>query len=131
MEKQMKRAKIFNYTIATIFFLGFVGIIIFLGAFKWSRTFTVSKWMENPEKRYKIVADMLSTYEFEGMTEQEIIKLLGEETKKAPEEFKYPRGSFPDDSTLAYYLGVDFMDNSWLIIRLQNGVAVGHDIGLT
>ncbi len=131
MEKQMKRAKIWNYTAIAFFVLIFISIIAFLGVFTWSRTFTVGKWMENPEKRYKIVADMLSKYEIEGMTEQEIIGLLGEETEDAPEGFKYPRGSFPNDSTLTYYLGVDFMDNNWLIISLQNGVAISHDIGLT
>jgi len=131
MDKEIKRAKIFTYTVAVIFLLIFTTIIVFLGMWKWSRTFTVSKWMNNPEDRYKIVSNMLSKHEIVGMTEQEIMKLLGEEYENAPESFKYPRGEYPDENTLTYYLGVDFMDNNWLIIPIENGIAVESRIGVT
>jgi len=131
MDKEIKRAKIFNYTVAAIFLLIFICIIAFLGMWKWSRTFTVSKWMNNPEDRYKIVSNMLSKHEIVGMTEYEIIELLGEEHEKAPESFKYPRGEYLDENTLTYYLGVDFMDNNWLIIPIENGVAIESGIGVT
>ena len=74
---------------------------------------------------------MLSKYEIVGMTEKEITELLGEEYDDAPESFKYPRGEFPDESTLTYYLGVDFMDNNWLIITIEDGKATSYEIGLT
>jgi len=32
---------------------------------------------------------------------------------------------------LTYYLGVDFMDTAWLIIPMENGVAVDCRIGVT
>ena len=131
MDKEIKRAKIFNYTVAMIFLLIFITVIVFLGMWKWSRTFTVSKWMNNPEDRYKIVSNMLSKHKIVGMTEYEIIELLGEEHEKAPESFKYPHGEYLDENTLTYYLGVDFMDNNWLIIPLENGIAVEHRIGVT
>ena len=131
MDKEIKRAKIFNYTVAVIFLLIFITIIVFLGMWKWSRTFTVSKWMNNPEDRYKIVSNMLSKHKIIGMTEYEIIELLGEEHEKAPESFEYPREQYPDENTLTYYLGVDFMDNNWLIILLENGIAVESRIGVT
>lgn len=131
MDKEIKRAKIFNYTVAIIFLVIFISIIALLGTWKWSRTFTVGKWMNNPEDRYKIVSNMLSKHEILGMTEKEIIELLGEEYDDAPENFKYPRGEFPDESTRTYYLGVDFMDNNWLIITIENGIAISYEIGLT
>ena len=131
MNKEIKRAKMFNYTVAVIFLLIFITVIAFLCMWKWSRKFTVSKWMNNPEDRYKIVSNMLSKHKIIGMTEYEIIELLGEEHEKAPESFKYPRGEYPDENTLTYYLDVDFMDNNWLIIPLENGIAVEHRIGVT
>ena len=130
MDKEIKRAKIFNYTVAIIFLLIFISIAIILGVWKWNRTFTVSKWMNNPEDRYKIVSNMLSKHEIVGMTETEITELLGEEHEKAPESFKYPRGEYLDEKTLTYYLGVDFMDNNWLIIPIENGIAVESRIGV-
>ena len=85
MDKEIKRAKIFNYTVAIVFLLIFISTITLLGVWKWSRTFTVRKWMDNPNDRHKIVSDMLSENEIIGMTENEIIDLLGKETEFAPE----------------------------------------------
>lgn len=129
MDKEIKRAKIFNYTVAVIFLLIFISIAIFLGVWKWSRTFTVSKWMDNPNDRYKIVSNMLSKNEIIGMAENEIIDLLGKETVPAPESFKYPDGEFPNESNLTYGLGVFYMDYEWLVITMENGVAVDYVIG--
>lgn len=131
MDKEIKRAKIFNYTVAIIFLVILVSVIALLDAWKWSRTFTVSKWMDNPDDRHKIVSNMLSKNEIVGMTENEIIELLGTETENAPESFKLPRGEFPDESNLTYELGVDYMDDEWLIITIENGVAVRYEIGCT
>ncbi len=127
----MKRAKIFNYTVAIIFLLIIISVLAVLGMWKRSRTFTVRKWMDNPGARYKIVSNMLSKHEIVGMSENEIILLLGKETENAPERFKFPKGEFCDESTLTYYLGVDFMDDNWLIITIENGVAIDYKIGIT
>lgn len=129
MDKEIKRAKIFNYTVAIIFLVIFISIVALLGAWKWSRTFTISKWMDNPNDRYKIVSDMLTKNEIVGMTENEIVNLLGNETEPAPESFKNHRGEFPNESNLTYGLGVDFMDYEWLVITMENGVAVDYIIG--
>ena len=131
MDKKIKRAKIFNYAVAVIFLLMFISIETFLSVWKWNRTFTVKKWMENPDDRYKIVSNMLSKYEIVGMTEKEIIELLGEEYENAPESFKQPRGEIPDGNSLMYYLGVDFMNDNWLIITIEEGRATSHEIGIT
>ena len=129
MDKEIKKAKIFNYTIAIIFLILFISVIILLGVWKWNRTFTVSKWMNNPNDRHKIVSDMLSENEIIGMSENEIIELLGNETKPAPERFKHPRGEFANENNLTYELGVVYMDNEWLVITMENGIAVDYVIG--
>ena len=129
MDKEIRRAKIFNYTVAIIFLLIFISIFTLLCTWKWNRTFTVSKWMDNPNDRYKIVSNMLSKNEIVGMTEKEIIDLLGNETESAPERFKYPRGDFPNENNLTYGLGVDYMDYEWLVITMENGIADDYVIG--
>jgi len=129
MDKEIRRVKIFNYTVATIFLLIFINIFALLCTWKWNRTFTVSKWTANPNGRYKIVSDMLSKNEIVGMTENEIIDLLGNETDSAPERFKHPRGEFPNETNLTYGLGVDYMDYEWLVITMENGIAVDYVIG--
>ncbi len=130
-KKEIPKERITIYAVLTLFLIVFVAIITVLGVWKHNRTFTVHRWMENVENRHHIVNNMLSKHKLVGMTEKEIIELLGEETEHAPESFKYPRGEFPDESTLTYYLGVDFMDNNWLIISIENGKATSYKIGLT
>ena len=130
-KKQIPKEKITNYIILAIVLIVIIAIIATLGVWKHNRTFTVHRWMENEESRHLIVNNMLSKYEIVGMTEKEIIELLGEEYDDAPESFKYPRGEFPDESTLTYYLGVDFMDNNWLIITIEDGKATSYEIGAT
>ena len=130
MDKEIKRAKIFNYTVAIVFLLIFISTITLLGVWKWSRTFTVRKWMDNPNDRHKIVSDMLSENEIIGMTENEIIDLLGKETEFAPERYKNHRREFPNESNLTYGLGVDFMSYEWLVITMEDGIAVDYVIGI-
>jgi len=130
-KKQISKEKITNYVILSIVLIVIIAIIATLGVWKHNRIFTVHRWMENEESRHLIVNNMLSKYDIVGMTEKEIIELLGEEYEDAPESFKYPRGEFPDESTLTYYLGVDFMDNNWLIITIEDGKATSYEIGAT
>ncbi len=87
--------------------------------------------MDHPDERYKIVSNMLYKNDIIGMTENEIIDLLGNETENAPESFKYPYGEFPDESTLTYYLGVDFIDCNWLAITMKDAKVVSYEIGIT
>jgi len=129
MDKEIRKAKIFNYTFAIIFLLIIISAVTLFGMWKWKRTFTVGKWMDNPNDRHMIVSNMLSKNEIIGMSETEIVDLLGNETKPAPESFKYPNGEFPDENNLTYELGVLYMDNEWLVITMEDGIAVDYVIG--
>lgn len=129
MDKEIKRAKIFNYTIAIILLVIIIIVATLFGTWKWNRTFTFDKWMSNPDDRYVIVSDMLSKNNIIGMVEGEIISLLGNETTNAPETFKHPNGIFANEKHLTYSLG-GFMDTEYLIIEMKNDIAVGYTIGI-
>lgn len=130
MDKEIRKIKIFNYTVAIVFMLIFLTILTIYGLWKWNRTFTVRKWIDNPTERHKIVSDMLTDYELVGMTEKEIVSFLGNEALHTPESFKYPRGQFPDEEHLTYGLG-GWIDSEWLIIRIENSIAVEYMLGVT
>ena len=56
----------------------------------------------------------------------DVIQILGEEDSCEQTSFKISRKYFPPDSTLVYYLGVDFMDNNWLILSVDDGTVVEY-----
>ena len=66
-----------------------------------------------------------------GMTENEIINFLGEETETHPQSFKSPISVYSDENTLIYELGSKYIDYEWLIIKLDNGIVIDYDFGLT
>lgn len=99
-------------------------------AFKSQHTFTKSKWDIDKENRYKIVNDMLGKYQLAGMNESDIIQMLGEEDSNQT-SFKISRKYFPPDSTLVYYLGVDYIDNNWLILSINDGIVTEYCLDVT
>ena len=98
------RAKRSNEIIFAVFTCLFLSAVTAFCVFKYQHTFSKLKWDTNVENRYKIVNDMLGKYQLIGMSK------------------KY----FPPDSTLVYYLGVDFMDNNWLILSMDDGTVVEY-----
>ena len=56
--------------------------------------------------------------------------MLGEEDSDRS-SFKITRKKFPPDTTLVYYLGVDFMDARWLIISLADGIVYEYCIDVS
>ena len=84
-------------------------------------TFTPGRWRDAPETRLEIADDLLARYALVGMREAEVLALLGPEDS-AQTTFKISRRTFPADTTLVYSLGVDYMDNVWLILPLRDGV---------
>ncbi|MBD5475401.1 MAG: hypothetical protein HDR17_05375 [Lachnospiraceae bacterium] len=123
--KAILRAKRSNEIIFAGFACLFLIAAIAFCTFKYHHTFSKSKWDINRESRYKIVNDMLDKYQLIGMSELDVIQILGEEDSEQT-SFKISRKYFPPDSTLVYYLGVDFMDNNWLILSLDDGIVTEY-----
>ena len=86
-------------------------------------SFTQKKWHDDKESRIDIVDSLVAKTGIIGMKEEEIIALLGNEDLTHKTSFKMSRKEFLPETTLIYYLGVEYMDSEWLIISLENGVA--------
>lgn len=130
MEK-FNSSKTIVYSVTAILLILFLTVAALLMVWKYNNTFTIDKWNNEPSERYKIVSDMLSKNKIIGMTENEIINLLGEETEIHPQIFKSPILVYSDENTLIYELGAKYIDYEWLIIKLNNGIVIDYDFGLT
>lgn len=133
MENHLKWSKMWNRIILSIFLIMIIVSLSSLGIYKYRHTFTVEKWNEDPENRRKIVANLLKKHDIVGMTEKEIIFLLGEEDAYANTKtsFKMSRIYFEPENTLVYYLGVGYMDDMWLVISLDDGIVSSYCIDIT
>lgn len=129
--KKFNSSKAIVYSVTAILLILFLTAAVLLMVWKYNHTFTVDKWNNEPSERYKIVSDMLSKNKIIGMTENEIINLLGEETEVLPQSFKTSISMDSDENTLIYELGAKYIDYEWLIIKLDNGIAIDYDFGLT
>lgn len=117
-EPEIKRAKRTNYIIFG-FFAGLFLVMILAGVLYHSRhTFTTEKGERNPEERTRIVDDLLSNHELVGMTEAEIISLLGADNNDY--------GYFNKTERYVYYLGPErglfSIDSEWLILDFTYGI---------
>lgn len=129
--KKFNSSKIIVYSVTAILLILFFTVALLLMIWKYNHTFTVDKWNSKPSERYKIVSDMLSKNKVVGMTENEVINLLGEETEIHPQSFKSSMPVDSDEDTLIYELGAKYIDYEWLIIKLDNGIVIDYDFGLT
>jgi nitrate reductase gamma subunit len=131
MQKEVVRAKKWNFIIFGIFAIIFVILILVVCLYQYRHSYSRYKWDTNRENRYKIVSDMLEQNQLLGMTEAEVIQLLGDEDSNDKTSFKISKGFYPPESTLVYWLGVDLMDDNWLVISLHDSVVTDYCIDLT
>lgn len=84
--------------------------------------FSTKRWIENPDGRLEIVGELLETYPLVGMTEQEILDLLGKHDNSS--------GYFVEENRFVYRLGIETydIDNTWLLIDFENGVVVDYSL---
>ena len=47
------------------------------------------------------------------------------------EKWKISRKEYPSDTTLVYFLGIDYMDNEWLILSLDDGIVYEYCIDVS
>lgn len=131
MENEAKRAKrgiIIAFSVLVCILL--VNAVIFF-MYRSQHTFSQEKWLSNASERYMIVDDMLEKHPLIGISEDNVIALLGAEDGDGQSSFKLSRDYFPPESTLVYYLGVEYMDDMWLIISTDNGTVTEYCIDVT
>ncbi len=131
LRKKVERAKKQNLIIVVTFCVFLVFTLVFFGVWKYQHTFSTDKWADSRENRIKIVNDMLEKHNLIGMNEQQVTVLLGEEDSNEVTSFKQMHQTFPPDTTLVYYLGVDAMDSAWLVLSMEEGIVTEIFIGLT
>lgn len=94
--------------------------------------FTCEKWALYPDKRYLMVEDLLADYVFVGMSEQDVISLLGEETNGSQQSsFKGDHTYYDPEETLVYYIGTDMLEGRWLILSIEEQKVVSISFGVT
>ena len=131
MENESKRAKrgiIIAFSVLVCILL-VIAVIFFM--YRSQHTFSQEKWLSNASERYMIVDDMLEKHPLIGISEDNVIALLGAEDGDGQSSFKLSRDYFPPESTLVYYLGVEYMDDMWLIISTDNGTVTEYCIDVT
>lgn len=131
MARQVHRAVRWNKLALAVL----AGVVLLLagwyGLNRWQHTYTADKWFSAPSERLDILDDLLGKYDLVGMTEEEVVALLGQEDGPGQTSFKGDQTDYPPEETLVYYLGVDRMDGMWLVISLEGGVVTGYTTGVT
>lgn len=128
LRKEAERARKINIILFCIFLFIAVGVVAGVCIFKAQHTFSQEKWLHNVEHRYQMVDSLLHEYQLIGMTEAEVLRLLGSEEGTEQTSFKSSKEYYPPEDTLVYYLGVDYMDAVWLVISLEHGVVIDYCI---
>lgn len=131
MENEAKRAKrriiiAFSVLIAVLLIIATAFYV-----YRYQHTFSQEKWLSNADGRYMIVADMLEKHPLTGMSEADVIALLGKEDGDGPASFKLSDKNYPPETTLVYHLGVEYIDNMWLIISISDGIVAEYLIDVT
>lgn len=131
MENEVKRAK----RRIIIAFSVLIAVLLIIAAafcvYRYQHTFSQEKWLADADGRFRLVDDMLEKHPLIGMSEADVIALLGNEDGDGQSSFKLSREYFPPESTLVYYLGADYMDDMWLVISTDGGVVTGYFIDVT
>lgn len=88
MENEIKRAK----RRIIIAFSVLIAVLLIIAAafcvYRYQHTFSQEKWLSNADGRYMIVDDMLEKHQLIGMSEADVIALLGAEDGDGPASFK-------------------------------------------
>ncbi|MDY4144271.1 MAG: hypothetical protein SOY36_06925 [Oscillospiraceae bacterium] len=131
MENEAKRAKrgiIIAFSVLVCILL-VIAVIFFM--YRSQHTFSQEKWLSNASERYMIVDDMLEKHPLIGISEDNVIALLGAEDGDGQSSFKLSDKNYPPETTLVYHLGVEYIDNMWLIISISDGTVTEYCIDVT
>ena len=118
---EIRRLKRTNYlALAVVVAFAAACVLGLLALREWHR-FSREKWLQDPENRTRIVDDLLANHELVGMTEEEILALLGDHDNEA--------GYFQQQDRFIYWLGPErglmSIDSEWLILDFAGEVVTG------
>lgn len=120
-QEELRRAQKFN-RIALLGLLAVFVVGVALGIARKGHTFSTEQWLAEPAERTKIVEDLLENHSPMGMTEEEVLALLGQPSDETP---------FTEQNTLYYYLGDErgliSIDSEWLVLTMEDGVVSSAD----
>lgn len=124
MEKAVRRAKIVNYTVFALFAALLLAAVIGFFVYRYEHTFRAQRWLEERDERTSMIDDLLQNQELVGMTEAEILSLLGPHDNAL--------GYFQAEDRYVYYLGPErglfSMDSEWLLIDFTDGVVSAYSV---
>lgn len=124
MERAVRRAKIVNYTVFALFGALLLAAVIGVFVYRYEHTFRAQRWREEPDERTSMIDDLLREQPLVGMTEADVLELLGPNDNDL--------GYFQADGRYVYYLGPERglfpIDSEWLLLDFTDGVVSAYSI---
>lgn len=124
MKREVRRARIANYTIFAILSAILFAIIIGYFIYRYQHTFHSDRWLNKPSERTDMVGNLLQNYKIIGLTESEVLSLLGPHDND--------QGAFNADNRYVYYLGPErglfSIDSEWLLIDFIDGIVSDYSL---
>lgn len=124
VKREVRKAKIANYTIFVIFLAFLLAIIVGFFVYRYQHTFRPDRWLNEPSERTDMIDNLLQNYEIVGLTESEVLSLLGPNDNA--------QGAFNADNRYVYYLGPErglfSIDSEWLLIDFVNGIVSDYSL---
>ncbi len=129
MARSVRRGIIFNATAFGILVILLLCSGIVLRKHQLDHTFTTERWLSNPDRRSLMLDDLMADHSLVGMSREEIIALLGPGDRETASFSGKLKGEQQGDLFI-YHLGVDFMENQWLILLWKDNrvIDVVYDV---
>lgn len=117
-EHQAMRARRINHILFSVWLVFIISLVTFGCVYNAQHTFSPDRWERLPDMRTRIVDDLLRRYDPIGMTEAQVLTLLGDHDNDY--------GYFAADDRYVYHLGPErgliSIDSEWLILDFTDGV---------
>lgn len=121
---KIRRLKRIHYLALGMVVVLVIGCLIGVLVIRERHSFSTEKWLSDPGNRTRIVDDLLADYALIGMTEPEVLELLGSHDNDS--------GYFQQEGRLVYWMGPErglmSIDSEWLILDCPDGIVTAWQI---
>ena len=121
---EIRRIKRINYLTLGMVAVLVIGCLIGVLLIRERHSYSTEKWLSDPGNRTRIVNDLLVDYALIGMTEPEVLELLGSHDNDS--------GYFQQEGRLVYWMGPErglmSIDSEWLILDCPDGIVTAWQI---